>query len=114
MLKLTSFVNSIYLAISVIKLNSSRKCCNYYLNSFGYICREYGIENHKRNITDFLKMTYKSYFELRLGDLGKSWEPYITCKTSIVTVVVGQTANLNSCLLYQWFGENQKYDVNDE
>ena len=52
-------------------------------------CYKYNIQiyfQYKKNITDFLKRTYKAYFDMKLGDQGKSWEPHNVCKPCVETL----------------------------
>lgn len=57
---------------------STRGCKNS-ANSFCYICGEFVIKKHQRNITDFVKKVYLAYFGTRLGDQDKSWAPHKVC-----------------------------------
>lgn len=57
---------------------STRGCKNS-ANSFCYICGEFVIKKHQRNITDFVKKVYLAYFGTRLDDQDKSWAPHKVC-----------------------------------
>lgn len=57
---------------------ASRRCVNS-LNSFCYICGEFMVKKHQRNITEFVKNVYFAYFGVKLGDQEKSWAPHKVC-----------------------------------
>ena len=48
-------------------------------NAFCYICGEFTIKKHQRNVTDFIKRVYSAYFGVKLGDVGKPWAPQKVC-----------------------------------
>lgn len=52
-------------------------------DSFCYICGEYTLEQNRKNITDFVKQSYKAYFGIKLGDQDKSWAPHKVCKQCV-------------------------------
>ncbi|XP_073532722.1 uncharacterized protein [Phyllobates terribilis] len=64
-------------------MNSSRRSCLNDPDSFCYICGEYTLPKHRRNITDFVKKVYLAYFGVMLGDQDKFWAPHIVCKACI-------------------------------
>ena len=53
--------------------------CKNFPNSFCYICGEFVIKKNQRNITEFVKKVYFSYFKIKLGDQQKSWAPHKVC-----------------------------------
>ena len=53
--------------------------CKTHADNFCYICGEFVVKKHKKNITDFVKMVYLSYFGTNLGDQDKSWAPHKVC-----------------------------------
>jgi hypothetical protein len=57
---------------------ASRGCVNS-PNSFRYICGEFMIKKHQRNITDFVRKVYYAYFGVKLGDVNKPWAPQKVC-----------------------------------
>lgn len=64
--------------VHVLSKMSNRGCKNS-ADSFCYICGEFVIKKHQRNITDFVKKVYLSYFGTKLGDQEKSWAPHKVC-----------------------------------
>ena len=48
-------------------------------NSFYYICGCYTLIRPRQNITNFVKLSYKLYFDIKLGDQDKKWAPHIVC-----------------------------------
>lgn len=57
----------------------SNRGCKNSADSFCYICGEFVIKKHQRNITDFVQKVYFSYFGIKLGDQDKSWAPHKVC-----------------------------------
>jgi hypothetical protein len=42
-------------------------------NCFCYMCGEFMIKKHQRNIIGFIRKVYYAYIGVELGDQGKSW-----------------------------------------
>ena len=59
--------------------SSSRHKCVNSPNSFCYICGCYTLLRQRRNITSFVMLAYKTYFEVPLGNQDKKWVPHIVC-----------------------------------
>lgn len=57
---------------------ASRGCKNS-PDSFCYICGEFVIKKHQRNIAEFVKKVYYSYFGVKLGDQEKLWALQKVC-----------------------------------
>ncbi|KAK3774889.1 hypothetical protein RRG08_007248 [Elysia crispata] len=57
----------------------SRRKCVTSPDSFCYICGSFMAPKQKRNISDFVKRAYFSYFKLKLGDQDKTWAPHKVC-----------------------------------
>ena len=57
--------------------SSNRHKCKHNPNSFCYICGCYTLVRQRRNITNFVKLAYKLYFDIKLGD--KKWAPHTVC-----------------------------------
>lgn len=53
--------------------------CKNCPNSFCYICGEFVVKKHQRNITDFVKKVYFAYFGVKIGDQEKHWAPHKVC-----------------------------------
>ena len=53
--------------------------CKNSADSFCYICGEFIIKKHQRNITKFVKGVYLAYFGTIIGDQDKSWAPHKVC-----------------------------------
>ena len=54
------------------------KCTND-PDQFCYICGEYIYAKHRRNVTDFVKSTYLSYFGIPIRNQDKPWAPHTVC-----------------------------------
>lgn len=59
--------------------SSSRIRCVNNPDSFCYICGCYTLNRQRRNISSFVKNSYKAYFEISLGDQDKKWAPHSVC-----------------------------------
>ena len=57
----------------------NRHKCEHNPNSFCYICGCYTLVRQRRNITNFVKLAYKLYFDNKLGDQDKKWAPHTVC-----------------------------------
>ena len=53
-----------------------------------------GVCFNRKGTSDFVKRAFKAYFEMKLGDQGKSWAPYIVCKTCFETICVWTNGKL--------------------
>ena len=53
--------------------------CKSKADLFCYICVIYTLTRQRRNISLFVKLAYKAYFQVPLGDQEKKWAPYIVC-----------------------------------
>ena len=58
---------------------SHRRECKNKPDSFCYVCGCYTPPHQRRNITLFVKHTYKAYFQILLGDQDKKWSSHIVC-----------------------------------
>ena len=58
---------------------SHRRECKNKPDSFCYVCGCYTLPHQRRNITLFVKHTYKAYFQILLGDQDKKWSSHIVC-----------------------------------
>ena len=57
-----------------------RRCCLNDPSVFCYSCGEYMAKEHRFNVRDVTKKAYQAYFDMRLGDQDKSWNPHKVCK----------------------------------
>ncbi|KAK3769485.1 hypothetical protein RRG08_027055 [Elysia crispata] len=57
----------------------SRRKCVTSPDSFCYVCGSFMAPKQKRNISDFVKRAYFSYFKMKLGDQDKTWAPHKVC-----------------------------------
>ena len=64
-------------------MSASRRQCNNHPDCFCYICGEYTFVNQRKDISEFVRRAYLSYFKVKLGDQDKAWAPHIVCKTCI-------------------------------
>jgi hypothetical protein len=48
-------------------------------NCFYYICGEFMVKKHQRNITGFIRKVYYAYFGVKLGDQDYSWASQKVC-----------------------------------
>jgi len=55
------------------------RICKNSADSFCYICREFIIKKHQRNITKFVKGVYLAYFVTIIRDQDKSWALHKVC-----------------------------------
>ena len=53
--------------------------CKVSHNAFCYICGNFVIKKHQRNITDFIKKVYFAYFGIEIKNQDKSWVPHKVC-----------------------------------
>ena len=58
---------------------SHRRECKNKPDSSCYVCGCYTPPHQRRNITLFVKHTYKAYFQIPLGDQDKKWSSHIVC-----------------------------------
>ncbi|GBN18347.1 hypothetical protein AVEN_64902-1 [Araneus ventricosus] len=49
-------------------------------DNFCFICGEYTVKSQQRNISDFMKKVYFTYYKLKLGDQDKPWAPHKVCR----------------------------------
>ena len=66
-------------------------------NSFCYNCHCYLLVRQRRNITNFVKLAYKLYFNTQLGDQDKKWAShtvYHICEESLRDWIKGKRKNL--------------------
>ena len=61
------------------KVSIMNRGCKNNANSFCYICGKFVVKKYQRNITEFVKMVYLTYFGTSLGDQDKSWAPHKVC-----------------------------------
>ena len=61
---------------------ASRGCVNS-PDSFCYICGNFTVKKQQRNITDFVRKVYYTYFGVKLGDQDKSWAPHKVCSICV-------------------------------
>lgn len=47
--------------------------------TFCYICGDFVVKKHQRNITDFVKKVYFAYFGVEIGNQDKCWVPHKVC-----------------------------------
>ena len=86
---------------------SHRHECKNKPDSFCYVCGCYTLPHQRRNITLFVKHTYKAYFQILLGDQDKKWSSHIVCHNCEECFAVGHKENERDCLLeFPWFGGN--------
>ena len=58
---------------------ASRRKCVTCPDSFCYICGAFTTPKQRRNISEFVKRAYFSYFKVKLGDQEKPWAPHKVC-----------------------------------
>ena len=65
-----------------IPVRMDRKCRNN-PDKFCYICCNVILPNRQAKITEFVKKSYRDYFEVKLGKQYKPFAPHVCCKTSV-------------------------------
>lgn len=63
----------------------SRMCVNN-PNSFCYVCGEFTVQQHRRNITPLIEKSYNLYFKLKITNQDKLWTPHNVCARCAVTL----------------------------
>ena len=58
-------------------MSKERRKCKNEANMFCYICGDSMMKEQRRNITKFLRMVYKAYFGMKVGDQDKVWGSHI-------------------------------------
>jgi len=53
--------------------------CKNSPNTFCYMCGDFVVKDHQRNITDFVKKLYFAYFGVEIGNQDKCWVPLKVC-----------------------------------
>ena len=77
--------------------SSNQHKCKHNPSSFCYICGCYTLVRQRRNITNFVKIAYKFYFNIQLGDQHKKWTPHAVChicEGSFQDWTIGKIKNL--------------------
>ena len=78
--------------------SSCKHECKNKHDSFCHVCGCYTLPHQKRNITLFVKHTYKAYFQIPLGDQDKKWSSHIMCHKCEEILCNRQKENVRDCL----------------
>ena len=62
-------------------MSERKRCCVNDADNFCYICGKFTPQDLRKSITDRLKLAYKLYFKVKLGDQDKSWAPHVSCSS---------------------------------
>ena len=80
--------------------STCRGCLNK-ANSFCYVCGDFTTVAQRRTITLLLRTAYFHYFDCKIGDQDKSWDPHI-CYNGLTAWFNGKKAAFNFAVLMVW------------
>ena len=85
--------------------SSRRRECKIKPDSFCNVSGCYTLFRQRRNITSFVKLAYKAYFQIFLGN--REWSFHIVCQNREEMLCGWTKEKERNCLLeLPWFGEN--------
>ena len=60
-------------------MSKERMKCKNDINMFCFIYGNNMMREQRRNITNFIRMVFKAYFGMKVGDQDKVWSPHTCC-----------------------------------
>ena len=57
--------------------------CKNHPDYFCYICGNFTLPHQRKNINEFVKKAYLTYFGIKIGNQDKTWLPHKVCNTCL-------------------------------